>query len=105
VDELVGLSDFSHDFENELPGVSALSTNGGIVSNCTAHTGACLSLLLSSECTVRKNTLLTDAVSSENLKEMVCHLVHLFNFLDVGANDGLLFLEDADGTVDFDVRI
>ena len=109
VDELVCLSDFSHDLEDELSGVTvriAEAITTGIVCDCTASAdGTGLSLLLSSECTVRKNTLLTDAVSGENLKEMVCHFVHLFNFLDVSANDGLFFAEDADGAVDFDVRV
>lgn len=43
-------------------------------------------------------------MGDKDLQEVVGHFVELINLLDVGADDGLLLLEDADGPVHFHVH-
>jgi len=43
-------------------------------------------------------------VGNEHLEQVVCHLIELINLLDMSSDNGLLFLEDADSSVDFHVH-
>ena len=56
------------------------------------------------EITVGKHSLLADAVCDEDLEQMVCHFVHLFDLLNVRADDCLLLLEHSDCSVHLDVH-
>lgn len=56
------------------------------------------------EITVGEHSLLADAVSDEDLEEMVSDLVHLFDLLNVSTDDGFLLLEHSDSSVHLDIH-
>ena len=59
---------------------------------------------LPSEVVLSEHALLADTVGNEHLEQVVCHLIELINLLDMSSDNGLLFLEDADSSVDFHVH-
>lgn len=113
MDELVGLGDFLHDFKDEGLAVASIGVEAGVRSSVVicgisqtrraSNCGTSL-YLLAHQGAVRENSLLADAVGNEDLEEVVGDLVKLLDLLDVRADDGLLLLEDTDGSVDLDVH-
>lgn len=116
--ELVIARDFSHGFQHVL--LQFFVAGLFLHSIILAHHALGISVVLSADSTDRahlvkltlvleffvgQNSLLSNAVSNENLQKMVGHLIELLNLFNVSTNDSLLVLEHSDSSVNLHVHV